>query len=184
MKRSMSEGEAGPFRLAASPSHLLHRAQQRAADYFTTLVGDAVTLRQYVVLAAIAEAPGSSQNDLVRATGVDRSTLADLVGRMQKLGWLTRAPSAADKRVQTVKLTAAGNLILTGATPAAKAADAALLALLTRAKGRTLLGLLTKLDKNADEAIEKAEKQARRQAKREAKRKKDKPKPKPRTRRG
>lgn len=177
MKRSMSESEAGPFRLAASPSHLLHRAQQRAADYFTTLVGDVVTLRQYVVLAAIAEAPGSSQNDLVRATGVDRSTLTEMLTRMQKRGWLTRTPSAADKRVHTIRLTAAGNLILTGATPAAKAADAAMLALLTRPKARTLLGLLSKLDKNAEDANEKAEKQARRQAKRDAKRKKDKPKP-------
>lgn len=176
MGKFMSEAEPGPFRLAASPSHLLHRAQQLASDRFTELVGDVVTLRQYVVLAAIAESPGLSQNDLVRATGIDRSTMAEMMTRMQKRGWISRATSAADKRRQSVHMAAAGAMILAAATPAAKAADAALLAALTRTKARSFLNTLVKLGKSADEAHENAARLARRQAKRERKRRKAKPK--------
>ena len=75
MARVMSDQmESELFRLAHSPSHLLHRAEQLAADRFGQLVGaDGVTLRQFAVLAAIAENPGLSQSDLVRATRVAES---------------------------------------------------------------------------------------------------------------
>jgi hypothetical protein len=84
--------------------------------------------------------------------------------------------------MQSVRLSPSGNLILAGATPAAKAADAAVLGLLSRTKGRTFLNTLTKLAKLSDEAAEKAERAARRQAKRDAKvraRKQARAKPKP-----
>lgn len=168
MARSMSEGD-GPFRLAASPSHLLHRAEQLASDRFQSLVGDSVTLRQYAVLAAIAERPGLSQNDLVRITGIDRSTITEMMRRMQARGWITRATSAADKRMQSVHLAASGSLILAAATPAAKAADAAVLKLLPRTKARTFLNILAKLAKLADEAADKEARHMRRRAKRDAK---------------
>ena len=96
--------ESEPYRLALSPSHLLHRAEQLAAERFAQLVGGAVTLRQFAVLAAIAESPGLSQSDLARATGVDRSTLADLMARMEKRGWVMRTPSSADGRAYAVLL--------------------------------------------------------------------------------
>src|ERR1700741_522703 len=70
--------ESEQFKLATSPSHLLHRAEQLATDRFSELGGDSITLRQFTVLAAIAEQPGLSQSDLVRVTGIDRSTLADM----------------------------------------------------------------------------------------------------------
>lgn len=167
----MTDGpESGPYRLEDSPSHLLHRAEQLASDRFTQLVGgDNVTLRQFAVLAAIAESPGLSQSDLVRATGVDRSTMADMMNRMEKRGWVTRAASTLDARAHSVRLAAAGVTILAAATHHARAADAAILDALPRTKRRTFLNILTKLAKISDEAAAKAEKVARRQAKLEAK---------------
>lgn len=172
MARAMSDGpESEPFKLADSASHLLHRAEQLAADRFTQLVGDMVTLRQFVVLAAIADNPGLSQADLVRATGIDRSTLADLIARMERRGWVDRTTSLLDSRAHAVRLATAGEAILASTTRHARAADAAILDLLPRTKRKALINTLVKLAKLADEAAEKAEREARRQAKREAKRK-------------
>lgn len=161
--------EAGAFRLADSPSHLLHRAEQMAADRFAQLVGGAITLRQFAVLAAVAAQPGVRQSALSRATGVDRSTLAEILTRMQRRGWLTRARSAVDARAQEIRLTAAGELLLTQIAKHARAADAAILDALPRTKRRTLLNLLTRLAEIAEKLADKAEREQRRQAKRDAK---------------
>jgi DNA-binding MarR family transcriptional regulator len=168
MARSMSDSESEPFRLAHSASHLLHRAEQLAGDRFAQLVGESLTLRQFAVLAAISEQPGLSQSDLVRATGIDRSTLADLMNRLVKRGMVDRKESPSDGRAYSVSLTPLGASTLKNATQHARAADAAILDLLPRAKRRSFLGTLTKLSKLAEEAAEKAEKQARKLAKRQA----------------
>src|SRR5690349_12086611 len=82
---------------AVSTSHLLHRAQQLASDRFAFLVGedgeDGLTLRQFVLMTAISDAPGATQTDLVRVTGIDRSTLTDLVQRLDRNGWVNRKDS-------------------------------------------------------------------------------------------
>jgi DNA-binding MarR family transcriptional regulator len=160
--------ESEPYRLATSASHLLHRAEQLAADRFAQLVGETLTLRQFAVLAAIAEQPGLSQSDLVRATGIDRSTLADLMNRLVKRGLVDRKESPSDGRAYSVLLTPLGVTTLKNATQHARAADAAILDLLPRAKRRSFLGTLTKLSKLAEEAAEKAERHARKLAKRQA----------------
>ncbi len=168
----MTDGpESGPYRLEDSPSHLLHRAEQLAADRFAQLVGDNVTLRQFAVLAAIQASPGLSQSDLVRATGVDRSTMADMMTRMEKRGWITRTASSLDARAQSVRLAADGVTMLAAATNHARAADAAILDALPRTKRRPFLNILTKLSKVSAEAHAKAEKEAKRQAKRDAREK-------------
>lgn len=172
MTRTMPDGpEPGPFRLADSASHLLHRAEQLAGDRFTQLVGETVTLRQFAALAAIAETPGLSQANLVRTTGIDRSTFADMMNRMEKRGWIARTASMLDARAHCVHLAPAGEAILTAATQHARAADAAILDALPRAKRKTFLNTLTKLAKFSDETAAKAEHEARRQAKREVRRK-------------
>ncbi len=167
MARSMSDlPESEAYRLATSPSHLLHRAEQLAADRFTQLVGDSVTLRQFAVLAAIAESPGLSQSDLVRATGVDRSTMADMMNRMETRGWITRVASTLDARARSVRLASSGVTLLAAATHHARAADAAILDALPKTKRRAFLNTLTKLAKISDEAAAKADREERKKAKR------------------
>src|SRR5580693_3757897 len=94
--RKIETGKA----LERSPSHLLHRALQLALDIYAEETGpDAVTQRQYAVLAAVAAHEGLTQTDLVRSTGIDRSTLADLVARMIGKSLLARQRSTADARI-------------------------------------------------------------------------------------
>lgn len=170
MARSMSDHpEHEPYRLALSVSQLLHRAEQLAGDRFAQLVEGNINLRQFAVLAGIAENPGLSQTDLVRATGIDRSTLADMVSRLQERGWVERTTSKLDARAHSVHLTGAGASILAAYTQHARAADAAILDLLPRTKRKSFLSTLMKLSKLAQEKADKDEREARRAAKRERK---------------
>lgn len=162
------QAEAEPYRLAASPSHLLHRAEQMAADRFAQLVAGEITLRQFAVLAAVKQRPGLRQSDLVRETGIDRSTMADMLTRMEKRGWITRTTNALDQRAQSVQLAAGGLAIFNSALKHARAADAAILDALPKAKRRAFQNLLTRLAAYADAIVEKAEREAKREAKRQA----------------
>ncbi|MEQ1490644.1 MAG: MarR family winged helix-turn-helix transcriptional regulator [Terricaulis sp.] len=169
MARSTPDsGESDQFKLAGSPSHLLHRAEQLASERFTQLVGDTITLRQFTILAAIAEQPGLSQSDLGRIAGVDRSTLGDTMGKMENRGWIVRTASTSDGRAYSVLLGQAGGTMLSATTQHARAADAAILDLLPKTKGRTFLSTLTKLANLADQAADKAEREQKKLAKRKA----------------
>ena len=108
----------------ASVSHLLHRAVQVAADLHAERAGpDGLTPRQYAILVAVAEAEGSTQTQLVAATGVDRSTLAELLARLTARGLVARVRSESDARVNHVTLTPEGQALLGSAAPLAAAAD-------------------------------------------------------------
>lgn len=178
-KRKRSDGAAGP--LDASPSHLMHRVLQVALDIYTEEVGPgAPTQRQFAVLAAVAENEGLTQTDLVHATGIDRSTLADLVARMMGKGLLARARSTTDGRANTVSLSPEGRAALDAARPRVEAADKRILGLLSGGKRSTLMKVLAdlahagetakeagsaKAGKKAEKARRKAEKEAAKAAK-------------------
>lgn len=152
----MTTTDKGPkdgFTLAGSTSHLLHRAQQMAADAFSRAYpNDSLTFRQFAVLAAVAETPGVSQSDLVRATGIDRSTLADMIARMEKKNLVTREASKSDGRAKSVKLTGRGLKKLAEARPVAMKADEAILAMLPKGKQKAFVDLLEALQTAAAHA--------------------------------
>src|SRR5262245_2420870 len=111
-------------RLGRSPIHLLHRAGQCAGDIFhAEMKVDGLTPRQLAVLVTVSQNEGLSQTGLVERTGIDRSTLADIVRRMQRKGLLQRRRTKEDARAYAVKLTDAGRRVLRAADPAAKRVD-------------------------------------------------------------
>jgi len=141
-KKSVGKTEAGRA-LERSPSHLLHRALQLALDIYAEETGpDALTQRQYAVLAAVAAHEGLTQTDLVHATGIDRSTLADLVARMIGKHLIARERSTSDARANTVRLTDTGRAALASTGPKVAAADARILKLLPARKRDAFLGVL------------------------------------------
>lgn len=137
----------GIFDLESSLSHLLRRAQQFAYDQFVQQMGDsALTPRQFIVLFAVNEEEGLSQTDLVNRTGIDRSTLADMISRMIKNGLLARRRTAEDARANAVRLTASGRRALKGAMPKALAAEKALLDVLPKSVQADLMKGLGQLN--------------------------------------
>ncbi|RZJ02899.1 MAG: MarR family transcriptional regulator [Brevundimonas sp.] len=158
--------------LGASPSHLIHRVLQLALDIYSEETGaDGLTQRQFAVLEAVSHKSGLTQTDLVRATGIDRSTLADLVSRMTAKGLLDREKSVVDARAKAVRLSAAGQAALDAARPKVEAADKRIMALLPKGKRDGFLDLLSELAGEADAAPAKAKAEARaaKKAAREAK---------------
>jgi DNA-binding MarR family transcriptional regulator len=130
-KLSSMKRETGAGRLERSPIHLLHRAGQCAGDIFAAEMGDAgLTPRQFAVLLSVAQNEGVSQTDLVERTGIDRSTLADIVRRMLKKGLLQRRRTKNDARAYAVKLTEEGWRVLRSAEPMVRRVDDRILAML------------------------------------------------------
>jgi DNA-binding MarR family transcriptional regulator len=149
MAKTKSSGKGGIAALDQSPSHLLHRALQRALDIYAEAFGESgITQRQFAVLAAADERAGATQADLVRITGIDRSTLADMARRMIGKGLLERERSNIDARANAVRLTDAGREVLAEAQPKMAAADAKLLKLISgHGRRATFVGLLRDLAK-------------------------------------
>ena len=166
------------FRLSESPGHLLHRAQQFAAERFTSsMAGAKLTQRQFAVLCATADQEGLTQTDLVKATGIDRSTLAELVARMVKNGLLIREKTAKDARANSVHLSVSGRTLLDVAMLGAMEADAAILSALPKNKRESFLKTLRRIAltlEKGEEAAKKArekEKAKKKKAKKKAKEK-------------
>ena len=148
--------------LADSPSHLMHRVLQLSLDIYAEEAGpDGLTQRQFAVLEAVSARSGLTQTDLVKATGIDRSTLADLVARMTTKGLLERERSALDARAKAVRLSETGQAALEAARPRVAAADKRILALLPKARRGGFLDLLTSLTDAADAAPEQARAEAK-----------------------
>ena len=151
MAKSKSQDSKGLAALDKSPSHLLHRALQLALDIYADEQGEGgVTQRQYAVLAAVEAFEGLTQTDLVKITGIDRSTLADMAARMIAKGLLERQRSLSDARANAVSLTEAGRLALAEARPKMEAADARLLRRLSGAKREALTTALRDLLREGD----------------------------------
>jgi MarR family transcriptional regulator, temperature-dependent positive regulator of motility len=140
--------------LDTSPSHLLHRVLQIALDIYNDETGEgALTQRQYAVLRAVHDAEalhadghaGLTQTELVQTTGIDRSTLADMITRMTAKGLLIRVKSTLDARANLVTLSQAGREAITDISPKVAAADEKILSLLSPPKRESFVKLLRKM---------------------------------------
>ena len=97
----------------ASALHLLHRAGQCADALFMAAQGaDDLTPRQFAVLETLAALSKANQSELGTRTGIDRSTMTDILLRLQRRGYVKRRRHARDRRVYVAELTAAGAELL------------------------------------------------------------------------
>lgn len=137
------DGKAA-YNLDLSATHLLHRAQQAAVTLSAgALAANGLTIRQFAVLAALHTENGQTQSSLVEATGIDRSTLADMVSRMETGGLIKRTVSKEDARAKAVFLSAAGEIKYQKAVTDVEGADAALLKNLRNSKRAGLIAALS-----------------------------------------
>jgi DNA-binding MarR family transcriptional regulator len=94
-----------------SPLHLLHRAMQQANDVFFSNVAD-ITPRQLAVLITLDESEGANQQALSEHTGIDRSTLGEIIRRLVLRGLVDRRRNGEDARANVVRLTSEGQHLL------------------------------------------------------------------------
>lgn len=140
------EGAGQDFRLSDSPGHLLRLALQRSGELFSEQLGTGgLTLRQFMVLLAVRQRPGSTQTDLVEATGIDRSTMGEMLDRLVKRGFLARRRSSQDQRANLVDLMEPGMQALVAAIPAARQTQERLLEALTPEQRQLFVDMLGRI---------------------------------------
>ncbi|QAY61707.1 MarR family transcriptional regulator [Microbacterium protaetiae] len=106
-------GEAGiDEAFAAEPQrhlgYLIRRAQQRHVATWARVASTETTSVQYAILAVLDRLGEASQRELCDEVDLDRSTVADLLARMERRGLLTRRRSSGDARRNVVTLTGEG----------------------------------------------------------------------------
>jgi len=139
-----------------SPSHLLKRAAQYATHIYMGEVGKSgLTHRQFTVLLAVDSNDGKSQTELVKLTGIDRSTLADLVARLLAQGYLQRRRTKDDGRTNAIRITTIGKKMLKMAQPGADEVDRQLLSLVPSGDRKGFLDNLAVLAAEMDKIEEK-----------------------------
>ncbi len=150
--RKRKAAGARPDAIDRSIIHLLHRASQRASEIFAQETRDFdLTARQYAVITTVAQHEGLSQTDLVRLTGIDRSTLADVVQRLLKRGVIQRERTMRDGRTYAVSLSAEGRELLESIKPYARRADRIVLSFLGDEGGKAVAQILNRLLRRADD---------------------------------
>jgi DNA-binding MarR family transcriptional regulator len=141
----------GSFELAETPSHLMRRCHQYFGDLYAQETGARdLTKQQFTVLAALEHHDGVSQTALVEATGIDRSTLAEMVRRMLDRGLLSRERTEEDARANAVAITLAGRKALRSARIAAERAEKAFLEALPAVERQRFMKSLVTIVSAAD----------------------------------
>ena len=99
----------------------------------------------YPLLAALAETGATSQADLGRRIGLDRSDVTAAVTDLEGRGYLDRAPDPADRRRNLVRITEQGERFLGELDGHLDLAQDELLAPLSTQERETLKGMLARL---------------------------------------
>ncbi len=139
-------GTGTPARLGQRPTWLINRAH--GVSYKLLSEGFAAVGANgyhYRLLAGLAEFGPSSQADLSRSTGIDRSDVVAVLNELAEQGLVRRSPDASDRRRNTVSITAAGTRRLTALDHVLDGVQDALLSPLSDAERRQLLKLLARV---------------------------------------
>lgn len=124
---------------------LFRRAQQVHVAAWQQHVSASVTSVQFGVLAVLDRRPDASQQDLCEELDLDRSTIADLVGRLERHGHLERERDDADRRRNRLRLSAQGRATLEELRPRAERVEHVLTDALAPEERATLRSLLLKV---------------------------------------
>ncbi|MFN3889200.1 MAG: MarR family winged helix-turn-helix transcriptional regulator [Beijerinckiaceae bacterium] len=114
---------ASDLPLHRMPGHHIRRLQQVAVRLFAEEAGVDLTPVQYAALFAIAQRPGVGQAQLAALIGYDRATIGGVIDRLEQKKWVTRVPSAEDRRVNLLTVTDEGRETLSRAAPLVRRAQ-------------------------------------------------------------
>ena len=94
--------------LYVAPGHLIRRAQQRHWSLWGQTVGTEVTSVQYGVLLGLHDSPAVGQVKIGSLASIDKSSIAEVLRRLDRRGLLEREPDPADGRRNLVAITPTG----------------------------------------------------------------------------
>jgi len=130
----------------AQPGYLFRRMQQIAVAIFVEECrAFDLTPVQFAALVAIHTHPGIDATRLSAVIAFDRSTLGNVIERLENKTYIERKPSREDRRVKLLYLTKSGAALLRDIMPAVERSQARILEPLKPADRKTLMTLLTQL---------------------------------------
>ena len=134
------------------PGHHIRRLQQIAvAIFLQEAEGSGITPIQYAALQTVANQPDVDQRTLARSVGLDTSTVAGVVDRLEARGLMVRNASPDDRRVRLLRLTDEGRAALADIVPAMRRAQDRILKPLPREERKIFMRMLrTLVDGNND----------------------------------
>ncbi|MDA0565578.1 MarR family transcriptional regulator [Streptomonospora sp. S1-112] len=140
---------SAPERLKAVPTRLLGRLAVHSHRLSSEALAQAgVRSYHYALLAALAEFGPSSQAELGRRCGIDRSDVVAVLNDLQERGAIQRTPDPADRRRNSIVLTAAGRDLLRRLDAVVAEIQNRLLAPLNAEERTALVDLLVRLDEH------------------------------------
>jgi DNA-binding MarR family transcriptional regulator len=128
------------------PGYLFRRMQQIAVAIFVEeCKAYDLTPVQYAALVAIHTHPGIDATRLSAVIAFDRSTLGNVIERLEAKRYVERRPAREDKRVKLLHLTRSGATLLRNIMPSVDRAQARMLQPLKPADRKVLMALLSQL---------------------------------------
>lgn len=134
---------------AETPGHLIRRAYQAHTQLWAEVVPVDLTGSQYVILCALAVHGDLDQASVGRLTSLDRSSVAELAGRMARRGLIQRSRDEHDGRRRVLRITERGTQLVAEATPHVRHLGQRLLAALDEAEREQFLSYLTRIGDQA-----------------------------------
>jgi DNA-binding MarR family transcriptional regulator len=132
--------------LYTRPGHLIRRAHQISSAIFAEeCAAFDLTPVQYAALVAIGDNPDVDATRLSALIAFDRSTIGNVLERLEGKGWILRSPSPSDKRVKLLRLSPEGMEVLRRVEPAVVRVQERLLAPLAPKDRGTMMRLLAQL---------------------------------------
>jgi DNA-binding MarR family transcriptional regulator len=132
--------------LYSKPGHLIRRCQQIAvAIFLEETSGFDVTSVQYAAMTAISHNPSIDATRLSQLVAFDRSTLGNVLLRLEQKKLIKRTEGVEDRRIKRIALTKAGHALLEEIEAAVERTQTKILEPLSPKEQQIFLELLTKL---------------------------------------
>lgn len=147
IKRREAAHLAGTAGLQEMPGHLIRRLHQTSTALFAEQCGHFdLTPVQFAALSVLRAAGELDATRLAEQIAFDRSTIGDVLERLESKGWITRNERNEDRRVKVTRLTPKGAKLLKRAEPAVRRVQVRLLERLSISERGTFMMLLKRLD--------------------------------------
>lgn len=128
------------------PGHLIRRCHQIVVGLFLEECKEfKITPRQFAILNALSSHPGIEQTTLAGLAAMDRSTIGNVVYRMEKAGLIARKDDDSDRRIKRLYLTPEGNRLYKKVLPLVWSSQHAFLEPLNAQEREFFMALLGKL---------------------------------------
>jgi DNA-binding MarR family transcriptional regulator len=110
--------ESSAIDLDELPGYYIRRLHQIAvAIFLQETEAHGLTPVQYAALSKVSATPGVDQRTLAGSIGLDTSTIAGVIDRLEARGLMQRNASPEDRRVRLLKLTTEGRKLLQAIEP-------------------------------------------------------------------